>query len=358
VSVSEAGVRGGGTREDSVWDDVVGQPAAVERLRAAVASPVHAYLLHGPSGSGKRAAARAFAAELLSSGSDDPERHARLALAEQHPDLFVVEPAGARISIGQCREIVQRAARSPVECERQVIVVCELDRIEDVGAVLLKTIEEPPPTTVFVLLADEIVPDIVTIASRAVRIELAPVPGAVLAERLVAEGVDPDRAREAAAAAAGSLARARLLATDDALAARLEAWRTVPERLDGTGAAVATVVAELREHIDRAQEPLVLAQQREVEELAEEAERYGVKLVGRKDLETRQRREIRRLRTEEVRAGLATLGRRYRDELATAHDPGPILAALDAMQRSAEELIRNPNEALFLQGLFVKLPPL
>ena len=340
------------------WDDVVGQASAVARLRAAVASPVHAFLLHGPAGSGKRAAARAFAAELLAAGTDDPDRHMRLALAEQHPDLFVVEPAGARISIAQCREVVQRAARSPIECERQVVVMAELDRIEDVGAVLLKTIEEPPPTTVFVLLADEIVPEIVTIASRAVRIEFAPVPAALLSEHLGAEGVDPERARTAADAAAGSLARARLLATDDALAARLEAWRTVPDRLDGSGAAVAVVVAELREHIDRAQEPLVAAQLREVEEVAEEAERYGVKATGRRELETRQRRGIRRLRTEELRAGLATLSRRYRDELASANDPGPILDGLDAIQHAAEELIRNPNEALFLQGLFVRLPPL
>ena len=53
-----------------VWADVVGQPHAIAQLTAAAAHPVHSYLLVGPSGSGKRGAAKAFAALLLSAGSD------------------------------------------------------------------------------------------------------------------------------------------------------------------------------------------------------------------------------------------------------------------------------------------------
>lgn len=54
-----------------IWDDVVGQPAAISRLRAAAArGPVHAYLFAGPAGSTKLQAARAFAALLLT-GSED-----------------------------------------------------------------------------------------------------------------------------------------------------------------------------------------------------------------------------------------------------------------------------------------------
>ena len=76
------------------WRDVVGQPGAVRRLSAAVTDPVHAYLLIGPPGSGKQALAHAFAAALLSVGAADDEareRHVRLALAGQHPDLRLVE---------------------------------------------------------------------------------------------------------------------------------------------------------------------------------------------------------------------------------------------------------------------------
>ena len=49
------------------------QPAVAATLAAALAAgPTHAYALIGPAGSGKRAVARAFAAELLAEGSDDP----------------------------------------------------------------------------------------------------------------------------------------------------------------------------------------------------------------------------------------------------------------------------------------------
>ena len=76
-----------------LWSEVVGQDAAVEQLRAAAASPVHAYLIVGPEGSGKRAAARAFAADLLADGLDTVEaaRARRLAAAEAHPSLTVIE---------------------------------------------------------------------------------------------------------------------------------------------------------------------------------------------------------------------------------------------------------------------------
>ena len=341
-----------------LFAEVVGQPDAVSRLRHAAAAPVHAYLFIGPAGSGKRAAARAFAAALLQAGSrgEEAERHARLALAEQHPDLVVVEPAGARIAVDQVRDVVRLTARSPVEGERKVIVLCEFHRMETYGAMLLKSIEEPPPSTVFVILADELVPDLVTIASRSVQIEFRPVPDDAIRDRLVDEGASGDAAAAAARAANGSIDRARLLVADEGLANRLEAWRSVPERLDGTGQAVATQVDELRDLIDRAQAPLDARHVGEAAAAEEERERYGTS--GGRDLETRQRREARRLRTDELRFGLATLAGRYRDELAEARDPVPLMDAIAAITVVTEALVRNPSEALLLQGLFVDLPAL
>jgi DNA polymerase-3 subunit delta' len=83
------------------FGEVVGQDRAVAELRRAAATPVHAYLFVGPRGSGKRDLARAFAAELLAAGATgekDRARTIRLALAEQHPDLIVVERVGAAIT--------------------------------------------------------------------------------------------------------------------------------------------------------------------------------------------------------------------------------------------------------------------
>src|SRR4051812_50083062 len=59
--------------------------------------PSHAYLFHGPAGTGKRTAARAFAAELLAEGSDDPDGVRRRALAGSHPDPTRGRPTRAPV---------------------------------------------------------------------------------------------------------------------------------------------------------------------------------------------------------------------------------------------------------------------
>ena len=99
----------------------------------------------------------------------------------------------------------------------------------------MKAIEEPAPGTVFVVLAEEVPPELVTIASRCVRIDLGPVPVEAIVGRLVQEGIDPVAALEAATASTGDLGRARLLATDPRLVLRRDHWASVPEQLDGTG---------------------------------------------------------------------------------------------------------------------------
>ncbi|HEX9529779.1 MAG TPA: ATP-binding protein, partial [Acidimicrobiales bacterium] len=79
----------------TLFDDVVGQPRAVAELRAAAAAPVHAYLLVGPPGAGKRTAARSFAAALLcGSGGCGSCEICRRVLSGVHPDYVLVERVG------------------------------------------------------------------------------------------------------------------------------------------------------------------------------------------------------------------------------------------------------------------------
>lgn len=348
------------------WDEVVGQDCAVGLLRSAAAGdPVHAWLFVGPTGTGKRAAARAFAGELLAAeaeaaGDLDGARRARaLAHQEQHPDLIVVERVGAAISTEQADDVVTRASRSATEGTRKVLVFDEFHRMaEGVAPKLLKTIEEPTPGTFFVVLADELPPNLVTIASRCVRVDFSPVPAAAIVERLVADGVPVDRAAEAAGFSGGDLRRARLLATDDRLALRVAAWRDLPGRLDGRGATAANVVADLRASIDDVEAPLRARQEVEVAELNERIERYGQRGSGAKDLEARHKRELRRLRTDELRLGLSSLAGTYRDELAVAADPSRAIQALGAVRKADEDLKFNPNEELWLTSLVLALPPL
>jgi DNA polymerase-3 subunit delta' len=339
-----------------VWADVVGQPAAVSELQAAARAPVHAYLIVGPRGAGKRSLARAFAAALLSEGRPDPDRVADLALAEEHPDLLVVERVGASISVAQADQIIERASRSPVEGVRKVLVLDEFHLVTAVvGPKLLKTIEEPAAGTFFIVLVEEVTPDLVTLASRCVRIDVGPVPSDAIVERLVAEGVDHERADQAAIAAAGDLRRARVLAADDRLELRRRSWHDVPDRLDGTGSTAVQTVDDLLAMIDDAMAPLVARHEQELADLEERVAQMGERGSGRKELVERHNREQRRYRADELRFGLTTLARRHRDELATSARPANAIAALDAIQAVAEGLVRNPNERLQLQALFVKL---
>src|SRR5438874_5144213 len=156
----------------AVLGQLVGQEQAARRLSAAASSPVHAYLFAGPPGSGKRDAARAFAAALLCpNGGDGTCSVCERVLAGVHPDVVVVERAGPYITVDQAREIVRLAMRSPNEGSRKVLVLTDFHLVREAAPTLLKIIEEPPESTVFVILAEHLPPELETIASRCVQVE-------------------------------------------------------------------------------------------------------------------------------------------------------------------------------------------
>jgi DNA polymerase III subunit delta' len=343
----------------SVWDAVVGQPRAIDQLTRAAVNPVHAYLFVGPAGSTKHEAARAFAALLLV-GHDEPDaRNARLALAGEHPDVREVERTGARISKDQVSEIIRNASLAPIEGSRKIMLLHEFHLLEAEGAArLLKTLEEPPPSTVFIVLADQVPPELVTIASRCVRIEFATIPEATIREVLIAEGATPEVAALTAAAAEGNLSRARVLVTDPSLVARREAFASVPSRLDGTGSAVVAIVKELNDLIEAAAAPLAARQALEAEALEARVSAVGERGSGRKSLEERHKRELRRHRVDELRSGMAVIAAAYRDALVQQRlaRPEAGVQAVHRIHRALDALDRNPNETLLLQSLLLDLP--
>lgn len=343
--------------DDPIWNDVIGQPDAIRRLDRAARAPVHAYLFLGQQGIGTARAARAFAAVVLSSHleGDAADRARRLAIAGNHPDLKHVEPEGATLRVDDAKDIIRHGQTSPVEGPRKVIVVHGVDDIEEAAiGRILKMVEEPPPSTVFVLLAENVQPEIVTIASRCVTIEFSPIPTAVLEVALVASGVAAERAHLAALAAGGDLDRARLLSGDDQLAARASLWAAVPVRLNGTGANVVELVNQVREGMDEAQAPLDVRQAAEIEELDARADQLGERGLGRSRLVAQHKRQIKAIRYDELRFGFATMARHYRDRLIEGPVPGAV-DSVQAIQHATEALVRNPNEPLLLQALFCQL---
>lgn len=351
----------------SIWDDVVGQKRAVDQLRAAAErGPVHAYLFVGPPGSTKIEAARAFAASVLTAEEDRERRDSRLILHGEHPDVREVRRTGPSISAEQAREIVRVSSLAPTEGSRKVLILDEFHLLQPTGAALmLKTIEEPPDSTMFIILCDFVPHDLITISSRCTRVDFRPIGADLIAARLLVEGIDPAGAMAASKAALGNLDRARVLATDPALAERRKAFGEAPHRLNGSGSVAMTVAAEWLELIDAAAEPLATRHEAEVEELDARIKEYGERGSGKKQLEERHKRELRRHRIDELRAGLAVFASTYRDQItaaATGTATGPAIdidRCTDAVSRvhdALESLERNPNERLLLESLLWSLP--
>lgn len=339
--------------------DIIGQTRALDQLRSAVPNPVHSYLFVGPRGAGKRRAAVRMAGELVGV-EDDRDRNRALAIREEHPDLHIFEPAGNAFLMEEAEAVIVEASRSPSEAGQKVLI---LDRFHDadgrVAANLLKTIEEPPASTMFILLAEQVPPEHVTIASRSVNIDFPAVSEAMITEALIARGVESELASVTARGANGDVNRAELLLNDESFVQRRDLWWSIPGRLDGSGYAVSEVVKELTEIVSEAQAPLDAKHAEEAQSMDETEELTGARGSGRRSMEARHKREARLHRTDEWRMGLATLAHRYREGLVDTASGSAGETAVFALLRDATEALgRNPSEELWLTNTLMQLPPL
>jgi DNA polymerase III subunit delta' len=303
------------------------QAEAKRLLRAALAEgPAHAYLFHGPAGVGKRAAAVAFAAELL--GGD--ERVSRRA----HPDLYVLEPLGDQIRIDAIRALRRDLHMRPFEADRRVYLVFGADLMnEDAADALLKDLEEPPAYAVLVLVANELGPLPETIRSRC---QL--VPFRRLSERAVREeigrrapGLGADELTTLARLAAGRLDRAaRLLdpAATEGRATLLDVARSVYR---DPGFEPADAAARLME--------AVRARGAAAREQAQE-ELEGFDLTAR-EAEQRVRRAQRGAEREELLATLEELAAWYRDLLVVGSGAEGTAVHSDRLDELREDATRE-----------------
>jgi DNA polymerase-3 subunit delta' len=348
---------------EGVWSQVIGQPAVVAELQAAVADPAamtHAWLFTGPPGSGRSVAARAFAAALQCPDGGDGTCHAcRTVLAGTHADVQTVVPEGLSIGVAEVREIVRIAGRAPSQGRWQVVLVEDADRMtEQASNTVLKMLEEPPSRTVFLLCAPSLHPDDVpvTIRSRCRVVGLRTPPADAVAEVLVRrDGVDPALAAWSAAAAAGHVGRARRLARDEEARLSRKAVLDVPLKLVSLAAcldAADDLVGAAKEEADLAAANLDGSETDAVKaSLGVGARGPGVAAASRgagvlKDLEKRQKSRATRLGRDSLDRALVDLAGLYRDALvldALPSDPAvppPTLLHPDR-RADAEELARR-----------------
>jgi DNA polymerase III subunit delta' len=306
-------------------------PQARIVLSSALGSgPSHAYLFHGPAGTGKRTVARSFAAELLAEGEDDPGAVRLRVEHGTHPDLTWVRPSGAHVMrVEDVNEpVVAAATRTPFEASRRVFVLERIDTLNDQAANrMLKTLEEPPAFVHLILLTDSLGRVMETVVSRCQLVRFDPLPAARIAAALEAEGVPAERGDACARLALGNAARARFLASPAGEELRGDVERVVASALAGNGRGS----EPWRPLLERAEQRRLDAEEAAA---AERVERLELEPKGRdrraieRELEEAAKRDGRRARTEVLDLALTLTGLAFRDLVCLAEDaPEAVLAA-------------------------------
>ncbi|MGO3885727.1 MAG: DNA polymerase III subunit delta' [Mycetocola sp.] len=373
-----------------LWDDVIGQADAVATLRAAAeatpddphAGMTHAWLITVPPGSGRSTIAYAFAAALIGAG---PEVEAQVA-ARTHPDLTVLRTEKVIISIDEVRGLVSSAHYAPASGRYRVMVIEDADRMsERTSNLLLKSLEEPPERTVWVLCAPSEADLIPTIRSRVRSVRLS-VPDVADVARLLErqDGVPAEIAEVAARHAQSHVGMARTLAKDAEARERRE--RAIDAVLSvGSVSDAVSVAARLIEIAS--EDAAAVGEQRNERERAALLHSLGIAEGANvppalrsqiRALEEDQKRRATRAQRDGIDRILVDLLAVYRDlivlqlgattdlihreraeqlgELAAANPVERTLAMIDALATTRRRLGNNVAPTLALEALLISAP--
>jgi DNA polymerase-3 subunit delta' len=356
---------------------------------AAAAGMTHAWLFTGPPGSGRSLAARAFAAALLCDRQGCGEcSSCRQVAAGAHADLLLVRPDGLSYGVRQTRDLVLKAAASPVYGRWRIVLFEDADRCTEQAAnALLKAIEEPAPRTVWLLCAPYADDLPTTIRSRCRLVTLVSPRTSAVTEVLEREGIPAERARAAALAAQGHIGRARRLATDEEAARRRAEVLRVPGLVGSLGDALRAAAG-----LVKAAGAEAAAATEELDEPEREALRraFGEGSTGKgvatalrggagalRDLEDRQKSRATRLKRDALDRALLDLAGFYRDVLAiqlgasvelanevrrdelqkqaAAARPGDTVRKVEAIMRCRQRLEANVAPLLAVEELTLAL---
>jgi DNA polymerase III subunit delta' len=339
-----------------VFSRLVGQDAVEAELVAAATAArgdsthsamttgtmTHAWLITGPPGSGRSIAALCFAAALQCTSDGVPGcgecRACTTTMAGTHGDVRRIIPEGLSIGVDEMRNIVQIASRKPGTGRWQVVIIEDADRLgERAGNALLKAVEEPPPSTVFVLCAPSVDPEdiSITLRSRCRHVALVtPRVDAIARVLIDTDGLPDKDARWAASVSGGHVGRARRLATDEQ--ARLRRERALGLARDAATPSRAYAAAE--ELVATAEaEAKALTDDRNEAETEELRTALGAGGTGKgtagamrgaagalKDLEKRQKSRQTRASRDALDRALIDLATYFRDALLVSSGAGEV----------------------------------
>ncbi|MEB4207558.1 DNA polymerase III subunit delta' [Mycobacterium sp. 94-17] len=364
-----------------VFTRLVGQHAVTAELLAAAEAArgdsahtgtaagtmTHAWLITGPPGSGRSVAALCFAAALQCTSAGAPgcgSCHAcTTTMAGTHADVRRVIPEGLSIGVDEMRSIVQIASRRPATGHWQIVVIEDADRLTEGAAnALLKVVEEPPPSTVFLLCAPSVDPEdiAITLRSRCRHVALVTPSAEAIAQVLAdSDGLSPDTASWAASVSGGHVGRARRLATDPEARERRERSLTLVR--DAVKPARAYTAAE--ELVAAAEaEAVVLTADRAEAETEELRTALGAGGTGKgtagamrgaagamKDLERRQKSRQTRASRDSLDRALIDLATYFRDALMVSAGAGATRANHPDMAERVAALAAHAPPARLLR---------
>jgi DNA polymerase-3 subunit delta' len=325
-----------------VWADFLGHPRVAGVLRGAAARPTGTYLFVGSPGVGKRNAARVFAAALVCPEACGTCNTCRRVLAGLHPDVTILQPEGYTFPVEVLRATAQAASQTPIEADHRVFIVQEADRIPERSQnALLKALEEPNRSVVWVLLASAVQPFLPTILSRCQIVEFPPIAEEAMLGLLRRRfELDEEQAQRLVRISRGDLNAAVSMAgrpetaelRTRALEVATEPQMTVVAAL-GAADAVKAMAASAREAMEKEQAA-------EVARLEKDSGKEG-QAAWKRRLADRNKRTLRRVETEVLLDFLSWLGAAFRDLAAASASAAP--ESLIASDHAGRLIAAAPN---------------
>jgi DNA polymerase-3 subunit delta' len=337
------------------WQTIEGHDAVVEKLRRALTRKrlASSFLFTGPAGIGKRSFALRFAQSLLCQNRPEAAldpcgtcQSCTMALAGTHPDIEVVSKPEDKAFLpvelflgdlhhrgreGLCHWI----GLKPFMGGRRIAIIDDADHFNDAGAnCLLKTLEEPPPNSVLILIGTSPARQLPTIRSRCQLIRFRPLSEETVSRLLAANKLakDPADAARLARRSEGSVQQAVAMADEELWKCRRELLEFLSaDRLDSVALA-----PKITEFVDAAgkEAPARRARFRQVVTFAADFYRRMVYARSNSPLPA----------DEEISGPLET---------AAAHFPGDAIVAADCLQRcldALEQIDRNANQGTLIEA--------
>jgi DNA polymerase III subunit delta' len=243
-----------------MFDAIIEQDKAVARLLSMFVNDVipHALLFTGIEGIGKRTIAKAFAMALncpesiqnKDSRGKEPRsvfpckvcRSCQKIINGVHPDILQVKSAGTLIKIAQIRELCSKLLIKPYEARTRVVIIQDAHTMNaESSNALLKSLEEPPGNTIFILISNRPSDLLPTILSRCQQVTFNPLSQTGIEQLLLDRNVERPQAAVLSAMVDGSAGKALVLSEQSTRTEQMTALRAwILDEIESLSSATAT----------------------------------------------------------------------------------------------------------------------